>query len=151
MTLLNAMCCSLGKQPLHVAEPLEVNEPVKANYKEILKQNKWMVNEIVGLDTGTQTYKLIKYEVRTKFAGNQFQLLDSIHFQSDYSSWCGNDYFTDVLGKYTFIDVDKIALTAETITYSGEWDKPEEHRSVNYIHYRISNIGDTLLLTKQSD
>lgn len=119
------------------------------NFKEILLKDKWITDHILGLDPKTETYKLTKYNPKGKFAGNITQFLDSSTFHSKYTAWCGNDYFTDVTGKFKFLANDKITITVETVSYSGEWTKPTEHRKTNYLTYTISIAGDTVILTRQ--
>ena len=124
-------------------------DTIKNSFKEILLKDKWVTDHILGLDPKTETYKLTKYNPKGKFAGNITQFLDSSTFHSEYAAWCGNDTFTDVSGKFKFIDNDKITITVETVSYSGEWTKPTEHRETKYLTFKISITGDTIMLTKQ--
>jgi len=123
-------------------------DTLRNNYKKILLKDKWVTNHILGLDPKTETYKLTKYNPKDKFAGNITQFVDSINFDSKYTARCGNDYFTDVSGKYKFLDSNKITITVETVSYSGEWTKPTEYRETNYLTYIISIENDTVILTK---
>ena len=63
-------------------------------------------------------------------------------FVSKYVSFCGNDYFTIVMRKYKFVDNNKLIISVNTVSYSGEWEKPTEHRK--------SKDKETILLTKQN-
>ena len=117
--------------------------------REILLKDKWVTDQILGLDPATETYKLTRYNPEGRFAGNTIQFLDSVNFHSEYAAWCGNDYFTDVSGKYKFLQPNKITITVERVTYSGEWTKPTEFREIKYLTYVISIEGDTIILTKQ--
>ena len=124
-------------------------DTINNTFKEILLKDKWVTDHILGLDPKTEIYKLTKYNPKGKFAGNITQFVDSVNFHSEYAAWCGNDYFTDVSGKYKFIDKDKISITVETVSYSGEWSKPTEHREIKYLTFAISIVGETILLTKK--
>ena len=124
-------------------------EAINNNFREILLKDKWVTDHILGLDPKTETYKLTKYNSKGKFAGNITQFLDSSTFHSGYTAWCGNDYFTDVTGKFKFLDNDKITITVETVSYSGEWTKPTEHRETKYLTFTISIVGGIIILTKQ--
>ncbi|WP_268846970.1 hypothetical protein [Flavobacterium aestivum] len=117
--------------------------------KETLLKNGWKTDHILGLDPNTETYKLTKYNPQEIFAGNLTQFLDNSTFHSQYTAWCGNDNFTNVFGKYKFLDKDKIAIAVDTVTYSGGWTKPTEHRKSNYSTFTISIVKDTLILTRQ--
>jgi hypothetical protein len=122
---------------------------IKDSFKENLLKDKWVTDHILGLDPKTEIYKLTKYNPKGKFAGNITQFIDSLNFRSEYVAWCGNDYFTNVSGKYKFLDKDKISIAAETVSYSGEWTKPTEHREIKYLTFVISIDGETILLTKE--
>jgi hypothetical protein len=91
---------------------------------------------------------MAKYKPKGKFAGN-ITKLDSLNFHSRYVAWCINDKFTNVSGKYKFLESNKITITVETVSYSGTWTKPIEFRETNYLTYRISIAGDAVILTKQ--
>ena len=116
---------------------------------ENLLKNAWVTDHIFGLDPKIETYKLTRYRTRGKFAGNITQFLDSLTFKSEYTAWCGTDYFTQVFGKFKFLDNDKITITVETVSYSGVWKKPTEHRKTDYLTFGISVEGDSIILTKQ--
>lgn len=124
-------------------------EVINNNFREILLKDKWITDHILGLDPKTETYKLTKYNPKGKFAGNITQFLGSSTFHSEYTAWCGNDNFTDVSGKFKFLGNDNITITVETVSYSGEWTKPTEHRETKYLTFKISNTGDIIMLTKQ--
>ncbi|MFN6946658.1 MAG: hypothetical protein ACK4ND_17045 [Cytophagaceae bacterium] len=124
-------------------------DTVKTDVKGIFLKDTWVTNHILGLDTAIQVYKLTRYTPKGKFAGNITQFSDSLNFQCNYTAWCGNDYFTNVSGKYKFIDKDKIAITVDTVSYRGMWDKPTELRETNYLTFTVSIHGDTIVLTRQ--
>ncbi len=126
-------------------------DTVKNSSKDILLKDKWVTDHILGLDPQTKTYKLTKYNPKGKFAGNITQFLDSVNYHSEYVAWCGNDYFTDVSGKYKFLEKDKISIVVEKVSYSGEWTKPTEYRETKYLTFVISIVCDTIFLTKQED
>jgi glucosamine 6-phosphate synthetase-like amidotransferase/phosphosugar isomerase protein len=122
---------------------------VNRSFKEILKSDKWITDNILGLDAKIEKYELTKYHPITKFAGIITQFMESSSFHSEYISWCGTDYFTKASGKYKFLDKDKIAVAVETVSYSGEWEKPKEQRETKYLTYVVSISGDTIFLPKQ--
>lgn len=127
----------------------QLTDTVKNSFNETLLKNGWITDHIIGLDPNTKTYKLTKYNPKEMFAGNLTQFLDNSTFHSQYTAWCGNDNFTDVFGKYRFIDKDRIVIVVETVSYSGEWIKPTEHRQTNYLTFTISIAKDALILTRQ--
>lgn len=122
---------------------------IKNSFVKTLLKDKWISDRILGLDPNTETYKLTKYNPKGKFVGNITQFVDSVNFKSEYTAWCGNDYFTHVSGKYHFLDTDKIVVLVETVTYTGDWTRPTEHREPKQLTFTISIDGDTLILTKQ--
>jgi hypothetical protein len=126
------------------AQPIDA---MKNSFRELLLEDKWVTDHILGLDPKIKTYKLTKFNTKGKFAGNITQFSDRSTFHSAYTAWCGNDYFTDVSGKFNFLDNDKIAITVETVTCSGEWTKPAEHRETQYLTFKISITDDTIILT----
>jgi hypothetical protein len=124
-------------------------DTVQNSFNETLLKNGWITDNILGLDPNTKTYKLTKYNPKEAFAGNLTHFLDNSTFHSQYTAWCGNDNFTDVFGKYRFIDKDRIVIIVETVSYSGAWTKPTEHRQTNYLTFTISIAKDALILTRQ--
>lgn len=127
----------------------QIPSPMDTSFSEMLVKDKWVSDAIVGLNPRTKTYKLTRYAPKGKFAGNITTFSEDSVFHSHYTSWCGNDYFTTVSGKYKFLDGNKIAIAVETVSYSGEWTKPTEQRKTNYVAFAISIVGDTLVLTRQ--
>src|SRR5688572_15048195 len=83
-----------------------------------LTNTTWETDLILGLDPEVEIYKLKKYRTPGKFAGNIISFTDSINFVSEYTSWCGNDYFTKVAGQYRFVGKDKIEIVVSTVSYS---------------------------------
>lgn len=128
----------------------QLTDTRKNDFKVLLLKDKWLTDNILGLDTNIKTYKLFKFDSMMPFVGNHTEFLDSSTFKSRYFAWCGNDFFTDVSGKFKFLDDNKIAITVETVYYSGEWAKPTEHRQTKYLAFKISINADTLQLTKQN-
>ena len=92
---------------------------------------------------------MTKFYSKGIFVGNITQFLDSLTFKSEYTAWCGTDFFTEVFGKFKFLENDKIAINVEKVSYSGVRKKPTEYRETKYLTFNISIVGDTLILTKQ--
>lgn len=122
----------------------------KNNCQAELESATWITDQILGLDPNVEQYHLTKYTER-KFAGNLTNFEDKMVFNSSYVAFCGNDDFTTVIGEYEFIDKDKLTISVDSVTYSGEWTKPTEYRKPKKVVFLISKIEETIILTKQSN
>lgn len=119
-------------------------------YKAELENGTWITDRILGLDPNIEQYNLTKF-IERKFAGNLTSFGDKMVFNSSYVAPCGNDYFKTVIGKYEFFDKEKIIISVDSVTYSGEWKKPTEHRKSKKTIFLISKVEEKIVLTKQSD
>jgi hypothetical protein len=120
------------------------------NYKDSLQSNKWWTDEIVGLDPTKESYELKKQDIKfRRKGGNYLFFTDSVKFISGYSAMCGNDYFTSIDGNYQFIDKNKIMINVHTVSFSGEWKKPTEHREPNNLTFIILSVKGNMILSKQ--
>jgi len=117
-------------------------------YKAELENETWITDKILGLDQNIEEYNLTKFTQR-KFAGNLTSFGDKMVFNSQYVAPCGNDNFTTVNGKYEFLDNEKIIISVDSVTYSGEWQKPTEYRESKEIIFLISKDEEIIVLTKQ--
>lgn len=116
-------------------------------YKDNLTKETWITDFILGLDLETEKYMLTKY-VERKFAGNLTSFTDEANYESKYVAPCGNDNFTAVNGKYEFLDENRLKISVDSVSYWGEWDKPNEYRKQNEIIYLITEEGNKIILTK---
>lgn len=128
----------------------QVNNNVRNIYKVELENETWITDKILELDQNIEQYHLTKF-IQRKFAGNLTSFGDKMVFNSQYVAPCGNDNFTTVIGKYEFLDYDKIIISVDSITYSGEWQKPTEHRASKKVIFLISKEEEIIVLTKQND
>ncbi|WP_299435612.1 hypothetical protein [uncultured Aquimarina sp.] len=119
-------------------------------YKTELESETWITDKILGLDPNIKQYNLTKF-IERKFAGNLTSFGDKMVFNSSYVAPCANDNFTTAIGKYEFFDKEKIIISVDTVTYSGEWKKPTELRKPKKIIFLISKVDETIIFTKQSD
>jgi hypothetical protein len=158
ITIIMTANTSSGQPKVATQKPLElgnldfttqITNTIKIDFKEILLEDKWVTNYIIGLDSITEIYELNKFNQKVKFAGNIIQFTDSVNYISQYTAWCGNDSFTQVYGQYKFLDNNKIAIGVIKVIYSGEWTRPTEHREVKYLIFEISMVGDTIIFTRQ--
>lgn len=127
-----------------LSEPL----PDSLSIEDLLQHNEWVTDKIIGLDTSVTTYTLTKLDPKVRFAGNLAGFLKDYNFHSQYTAWCGNDNFTMVSGTYTFLDGDRLAITVATVQYSGGWEKPTENRAPEQTIFKISKVGESLVLKK---
>ncbi|MDH7447599.1 hypothetical protein [Aquimarina sp. 2201CG14-23] len=125
-------------------------QEMKNMYKTELENGTWITDNILGLDPNIKQYNLTKF-IERKFAGNLTSFGDKMVFNSSYVAPCGNDNFTTVIGKYEFFDKEKIIISVDTVSYSGEWEKPTEHRKPKEIIFLISKVDETIVFTKQSE
>ena len=119
-------------------------------YKSELEKEIWVTNQIIGLNPEIGKYSL-KKKNQKKFAGNLTVFLNNQNFKSYYTSFCGNDYFTTVYGKYNFFEKNKLSVTIDSITYSGEWKKPTEFKKNEEIIFIISKNKDLIILNKEDN
>lgn len=116
--------------------------------EELLQNNEWVTDRIIGLDTSVSTYTLSHFDPKVRFAGNLTGFLKDYNFHSQYIAWCGNDNFTTLSGTYTFLENDKLAITVAKVAYSGGWEKPTEYRTPEQLIFKVSKVGETLVLNK---
>ena len=127
------------------------NKNVKNIYKNELENGIWETNGILGLDQNAEIFTLTKF-IERNFAGNLTSFSNKkMAFTSEYTAFCGNDNFTTVTGKYEFFDKDKISISVDSVTYSGEWKKPTEIRKEKDLVYLISKIDNKIKLTKLNE
>lgn len=105
-------------------------------YETELKNSIWVTDEIMGLYPNIEEYNLTKF-TQKKFAGNLITFYKNGIFKSHYTSFCGDDYFTKVIGKYNFFDTDKISISVDSVSYSGMHVRPTEFRAPNKIVFKI--------------
>ncbi len=120
------------------------------SYKTELENEIWITDKILGLNDKVKKYTLTKYTQR-KFAGNLTAFSNKESYTSQYVAPCGNDYFTTVVGKCKFIDKNKIAISVDSVTYHGEWNKPTEYRKSKELIFSISKSDHTIIFTKLND
>ncbi|MEW7280390.1 hypothetical protein ABW636_17500 [Aquimarina sp. 2201CG1-2-11] len=119
-------------------------------YKTELEKGTWITDKILGLDTNVKKYTLAKFTQR-KFAGNLTTFSNKASYTSEYVSHCGNDNFTTVVGKYKFLDQNRIAISVDTVSYHGEWEKPTEYRKPEEFIFTISKSEDAIVFTRLND
>lgn len=131
----------------------QAKEPLKSALEETLTNKEWKIDEILGLDEQIESYKLTLYDriKQVKFAGNLLRFMDKGVFASEYTSWCGNDYFTWLSGDYQFLGNDRIAINVRKVSYYGYLDKPEENREMNWMVFSVKQAGDTIIFVKQTE
>ncbi|WP_346881804.1 hypothetical protein [uncultured Algibacter sp.] len=139
LLILLAITCKVSAQQIKNEENI---------FKAELERETWITDKILGLNPNIKRYKLNKFTQR-KFAGNLTRF-NKINFSSEYVAPCGNDYFTTVVGKYTFINKNKISISVDSVTYQGEWKRPTEHRKTEILFFLISKVEDTIFLTKEN-
>lgn len=61
---------------------------------------------------------------------------------------CGNDHFTHVNGKFVLYDKDKVMISVDSVTYSGEDQKATNYKNGKETDYMISRKADTIVLKK---
>lgn len=96
----------------------------KTHFPNKLANKKYKISKIIGLTTEKQDYFLQPLEEVGIRSGNIVRFTDSLHFVSAYTSWCGNDCFTSVHGRYFFVDSLKVRFYTDSITKSGECKAP---------------------------
>lgn len=131
----------------------QVKESTSA-LEEALMKKEWKIDKILGLDEDVETYTLTPHTwtKHVKFAGNLVQFMAKGVFASQYTSWCGNDYFfTGLSGDYQFLGNDRIAINVKKVNYYGYLDKPEENREMNWMVFSVKQAGDTIIFVKQTE
>lgn len=118
---------------------------IKNHQKNILLNKTWETNSILGLNSKTRSYKLIKFKER-KFVGVLTNFDKNANFTSNNVSFCGTDYFTKVEGKYEIIDNDKVKIRVDKVTYSGQDKRPPEIRKPIYLIFKITKTSNGLIL-----
>lgn len=108
-----------------------LSDAVLGNGNDILKIKLWKDNR--------------KYYVKSAGVSTSFMTKT---FGSGNFAPCGNDYFIDTNGKFMLYDKDKIMISVDSLTYSGEDKRPTKHKYGEEIDYSISKKGDTIILTK---
>lgn len=125
------------------------NTRIKNLYQENFANHRFLSNVILGYSNEFSNIKLWKdnrkdfvksFGVSTSFIKNTFS---SRNFAP-----CGNDYFIHINGKYLLYDKDKIMISVDSITYSGEDKRPTEFKHQVETDYIISKKEDTIILTK---
>jgi hypothetical protein len=92
--------------------------------KTFLVNHKWKIDKILGLDSTDGEYNLsLAIDTPWFDYGNRIGFNDSMFF-SFYTAPCGNDYFTDVVGYYEFLDSNILLINVRRISYHGEWNPP---------------------------
>jgi|UPI000648757A hypothetical protein len=121
------------------------NKNIKNLYKKEIISNVWETYYDFSSNEEIRRIKLIKFKER-KFVG----VLTS--FNKIYEDWnvapCGNDNFNHSYGEYELYDKDKIMISVDSITHSGEEKRPTEYKNREETDYSISKKGDTIILTK---
>lgn len=149
--LLTLFSCQVKTKDKITGYNLAVEQNMNSDmkkYNNFLTRTVWITDSILGLNPIKEKYKLTKYTTR-KFAGNLTEFDDKLRFTSKYVAPCGNDYFTTVTGSYEFIDNNKIEVIVSTVAYSGEWEKPTEHRTPLKLIYSISKSENELTFIKE--
>lgn len=119
-------------------------------YENKLESETWETDQILGLDPNAKKYTLTKF-IERKFAGNLTHFSGKSNFNSYYTSFCGNDNFRMLIGNYEFLDEDKVSISVDSISYSGEWKKTNEIRRKKELVYLISKTGSKIILRKQDE
>jgi hypothetical protein len=125
----------------------ERNTSIKNLYKQKLESRDWQTTCIIGNETDEKVVKFLNDSMRRRMAGF-LASFENNKFTSRYVAPCGNDYFTQVYGKYEFYERDKIMIAIDSITYSGEWKKPVLYKYGEEIHYLISKDTNNIIFTK---
>lgn len=132
--------CGYGHGNKQLDLPMEFNNDIE--------KRTWVIDSIFGLNDLIQSYVLTKIDTaKIKWSGNYLKFINKSTFESGYSSWCRNDYFTTVNGNYKILESNFIEFKVDSISYAGEWRKPTEYKKITQI-FLLSKIGDTLVLTK---
>jgi len=112
------------------SQPEKQNIPapvVKKHFPNTLANKKFLTEGLIGLTTDKSDYLLNDSAVTVGWVGDIVNFVDSVHFESAYVAWCGNDCFTRVYGRYYFVDSLKVSFYTDSITLSGECEAPTEY------------------------
>lgn len=116
-----------------------------------LKNSNWII-DMGGLirPDSEQSYYLSK-QVDTLMIVN-FQALSFLNEESfkSYDSWeCGNDCFTEVHGRYTFMAADQLKMEVDSISESGTCQAPTQiFKPAKSLTFRIIKEADQLKLIR---
>ena len=114
-----------------------------------LKNQTFRVNGNAFETIGRNSYILsfFKEKEGTYSYGNFIEFTGSI-FHSYYRAPCGNDCFTDVQGRYTFLTDSTIKVFVTSITKSGMCRMEKDYTKGDFGIYTISNDNNTIKITK---
>lgn len=94
-------------------EEIQEKQDIQTTYKTELKNGIWITDKLLGQDSNVKEYYLTQFSKR-KFVGNLTYFEDNGTFASKYISFCGNDYFTTVRGKYKILD-NKLTIIVDSV------------------------------------
>ncbi|MCY0977039.1 hypothetical protein PGH12_07755 [Chryseobacterium wangxinyae] len=127
----------------------ERNTNVKNQYQQDILNHRFLSDVVLGSENDILKINLWRDNRNHYFksAGISTSFLND-SFGSGNFAPCGNDYFIDVNGKFILYDTNKITISADSLTYSGEDKRPTAYKNGEETDYSISKKGDTITLTK---
>ncbi|WP_316779291.1 hypothetical protein [Pedobacter antarcticus] len=100
----------------------------KRYFPNTLANKIFVTDRLFAFVSDTSDYSLkLSDTIRSVFTGNVLKFTDTIHFVSSFHTWCGNDRFDTVYGRYYFTDSLKISFYTDSITRFGECSTVTEH------------------------
>ncbi|GEM_PF-2162328 len=124
------------------------NTSVKNLYVQEMESQIWKTSSILGDSIEEPVVNFITDNMHFGKKIGFFTDFKNKSFTSKYVSHCGNEYFTNVYGKYEFYDEDKIMFSIDSIVYSGEWKKPVKYLYGKEIDFVISKNKNSIIFTR---
>jgi len=119
------------------------------NYGELLLNNRWNSELILGLDPTTEIFKLTIDLRQVILGGLITDFYENGEFKSEISSWCGSGNDIKVKGNYKLRGKNKLIVLVKTVEYEGLSERPTEYRQPQNLTYAISLFGGNIILKKQ--
>lgn len=122
------------------------------NFPNDLKSTSWIIQEggLIHID-GIKNYHLSK-RIDTALLFNFYAIdfIDDERFKS-YDIWeCGNDCFTEIVGRYYFTGIDQIEMEVDRITHSGTCEVPVQvFKPSKVMSFEMVKTGDQLQLIRK--
>lgn len=129
-------------------------DPERKNmdFPNYLKNTSWIINNGELIIPDVEKNYSLSQRIDTAIISNfhAIDFLDEEKFKS-YDSWeCGNDCFTKVHGRYSFIGLNQLRLEVDSITKSGTCQAPTQtFNSLKILIFNISKEKQQLMLIKQ--
>jgi hypothetical protein len=117
----------------------------------ILKRKTFRTDGIGFEKLERKTYNLSeidKEKDRKHFVYGYFIQFNDSTFQSYYRAPCGNDCFTNVQGKYHYLNDSTINVFVDTISKHGKCIMPQDYYKGNFGNYTLSINKSTIKLSK---